>query len=73
MKTIDLHGVKHKDVEKVVSEAVCDNEVPLRIITGNSTVMKNLVIKTLKHFDLTAVNSIGNSGILLVYETRRNK
>ena len=70
MKTIDLHGIKHKDVERVVSDAVCDNEVPLRIITGNSALMKNLVIETLKYFNLTANETIGNSGILVVYKLR---
>ena len=71
MKTIDLHGIKHKDVEKVVIEAVCGNEVPLRIITGNSKRMKKLVSEALEYFDLKTREEIGNSGCLIVEKRKR--
>ena len=34
-KTLDLHGVKHVDVERLVENFVLLNEPPLTIITGN--------------------------------------
>ena len=35
-KTLDLHGVKHEDVDRLVENFVLLNEVPMKIITGNS-------------------------------------
>jgi len=47
---LDLHGVKHVDVEITVENFVLDKIPPIRIVTGNSQPMKNLVMKTLdKH------------------------
>lgn len=47
---LDLHGVKHADVEQMVEDYVLLNETPLRIITGNSQPMKDIVRKVLlKH------------------------
>ncbi|MDA0986427.1 MAG: hypothetical protein O3A55_02300 [Bacteroidetes bacterium] len=50
MKTLDLHGVKHEDVEKLVENFIFLNENPLKIITGSSNKMKKLVYQILnKH------------------------
>ena len=47
---LDLHGVKHEDVERLVENFVLLNEPPLTIITGNSDKMSNIVLSTLnKH------------------------
>jgi|TARA_Y100000034_G_scaffold70465_1_gene85032 hypothetical protein len=43
MKKLDLHGVKHEDVDRVVENFVLMNEPPLEIITGNSDKMPTLV------------------------------
>ena len=40
---IDLHGVKHKDVERKVHDAICQMDLPFIVITGHSTHMRNLV------------------------------
>ena len=49
-KQLDLHGVRHQDVERLVENFVLLNELPLRIITGNSTKMLSLVSEVLnKH------------------------
>lgn len=45
---LDLHGVKHADVEVTVEDFVLLRKPPIRIITGNSKTMQNLVKKTLK-------------------------
>lgn len=45
IKPLDLHGVKHADVHKIVEDYVLENQTgcPLKIITGNSDKMKDLV------------------------------
>ena len=35
-KTLDLHGVKHEDVDRLVENFVLLNSPPMKIITGNS-------------------------------------
>ena len=46
-KTLDLHGVRHADVERLVENFVLLNEPPLTIITGNSQRMQEIVINKL--------------------------
>ena len=46
-KQLDLHGVRHQDVERLVENFVLLNELPLRIITGNSPKMLSLVSEVL--------------------------
>ena len=36
MKTLDLHGVRHEDVERLLENFILLNEPPLKVITGNS-------------------------------------
>ena len=47
---LDLHGVTYAEVQELVEDYVFDNQsyLPLQIITGNSTGMKNRVTKCLK-------------------------
>ena len=40
---LDLHGVRHHDVERLVENFVLLNEPPLEIICGNSDRMMNIV------------------------------
>ena len=47
MKTLDLHGVKHEDVDRIVENFVLLNTPPLTIICGNSDRMIRLVKDTL--------------------------
>ena len=46
---LDLHGVKHEDVDSVVENFVlCNQEdMPLKIIYGNSESMRRLVVDCL--------------------------
>ena len=46
-KQLDLHGVRHQDVKRLVENFVLLNEPPLRVITGNSFKMTNLVSEVL--------------------------
>ena len=50
MKTLDLHGVKHEDVDRIVENFVLLNTPPVTIICGNSNTMVQLVLDVLnKH------------------------
>ena len=51
---IDLHGVKHKDVEDEILDFIYQNQdkLPLIIICGNSNKMIQIVSITLKKVDI---------------------
>lgn len=69
METLDLHGVKHEDVETQVVDFAYKNEAPFRIITGNSSRMKVLVRQVLTRFKLeTYEESDYNQGALIVVD-----
>ena len=49
-KRLDLHGVKHEDVDRIVENFVLLNSPPIRINTGNSEKMMELTLNVLnKH------------------------
>ena len=52
MKELDLHKVRHSEVDRLVENFVLLNEPPMRIITGNSDRMRELVEKTLNKLDI---------------------
>ena len=39
-KVLDLHGVRHGDVERLLENFILLNEPPLKVITGNSDHMR---------------------------------
>ena len=43
IKQLDLHGIIHEEVDRLVENFVLLNETPMRIITGNSHKMRDLV------------------------------
>ena len=49
MKTLDLHGLYHHEVEDVVEDFVIKNykSLPLSIIVGNSSIMRDLTEEVL--------------------------
>ena len=49
---LDLHGIRHSDVERLVENFVLLNKPPLTIITGNSQRMTEIVINTLVTHDI---------------------
>jgi len=65
---IDLHGVKHEDVTRKVDmfvwECMQNNISQGTIITGNSTVMKEIVTKCLKEHGLSPHTFYTNGGKL---------
>ena len=51
-KELNLHGVKHEDVDRVVENFVLLNNPPLNIITGNSQKMSEMVREVLVRHNL---------------------
>ena len=43
MKVLDLHKVRHEEVERLLENFILLNEPPLKVITGNSAYMQNAV------------------------------
>ena len=41
MKTLDLHGVRHEEVKRLLENFILLNEPPLKVITGNSNYMQS--------------------------------
>lgn len=69
MKTLDLHGTKHYEVDRLVENFVLMNDLPVRIITGNSIAMKTLVDSVLIAHDLVGeFENYYNLGALVIKE-----
>jgi len=51
VKTLDLHGKRHHEVDRLVENFILLNKLPLTIITGNSDFMKARVMNKCKQFD----------------------
>ena len=47
IKQLDLHGIRHEEVDRLVENFVLLNTPPMRIITGNSHKMRDLVTNVL--------------------------
>ncbi|TXG80789.1 MAG: hypothetical protein E6R13_07475 [Spirochaetes bacterium] len=66
---IDLHGVKHEDVVRRVDifiwECMQNNVNQGSIITGNSTVMKEIVTKCLREHGLNPHGFFNNGGKII--------
>lgn len=54
MKTLDLHGIRHSRVDRLVENFVLLNNEPIRIITGNSLAMRTIVDEVLHRHGLHA-------------------
>tara|TARA_R110000824_G_scaffold185699_2_gene366692 strand:- start:778 stop:978 length:201 start_codon:yes stop_codon:yes gene_type:complete len=63
-KTLDLHGVKHADVDRLVENFILLNEPPLTVIMGNSHRMQEIVIHSLLNHNTNFVR--WGSGVLKV-------
>tara|TARA_Y100001968_G_C19384298_1_gene731988 strand:- start:614 stop:862 length:249 start_codon:yes stop_codon:yes gene_type:complete len=49
IQELDLHGIRHGEVKLLVEDFVLKNQycLPIKIITGNSDIMKRIVISVL--------------------------
>ena len=70
MKTLDLHGVKHADVPRLVDQFIWEQmnkkSREVEIITGVSQTMKDVVIKNLKDYEFNYSEAWNNPGKLIV-------
>ena len=69
--TLDLHGVRHRDVSRKVDEFLgdtIDSRYPeLYIVTGISVDMQDIVIETLKDYNLDyEIGDIINPGYIKI-------
>jgi len=70
VKVVDLHGVRHKDVYGLLEKPCIEDDIPFLVITGKSQTMKNIVTQIVSTFGLHAKEKLGNSGRLIVCESR---
>lgn len=68
-RTLDLHGIRHHDVDRVVENFIFMNQdlVPLKIICGNSQRMIDLVFAVIKKHNLADVVT-NQYGIIDIYK-----
>ncbi len=67
-RTLDLHGLKHSDVDRIVENHVFLTEYPHDIITGNSAEMHQIVKAVLdRHNFKYQVGDINNNGYIRVF------
>lgn len=70
MRTLDLHGVKHADVGRLMDQFIWEQmnkkSKEIEIITGISQAMKDVVIKNLKDYEFTYNEAWNNPGKLIV-------
>ena len=51
MNKLDLHGVRHEDVDRLVENFVLLDKPPMKIITGNSQKMMEITLDVLNRHD----------------------
>jgi len=68
VKTLDLHGLRHWEAEEVCHIFVNENwGNEMRIITGNSAYMKNIVCEVLIFYKLNfTLDNLYNMGYIIV-------
>ena len=70
MDELDLHGVKHHQVDRLVENFIFLKNLPARIITGNSPVMQQLTKDVLERNNFSyEVDNDWNLGAIIVKET----
>ena len=52
MNKLDLHRIRHSEVDRLVENFVLLNDTPIRIITGNSDRMIELVVSVLDRHNI---------------------
>ena len=72
MKELDLHELSHEEVWDVVENFVLINseELPLKIITGYSDRMKEIVIGVLDSYNYMYETPVHDGGEIVVLEDR---
>jgi len=70
MKTLDLHGIKHDEVAKLVDQFIWENmkskSQEVEIITGISDQMKMIVSETINDYQFSIEEEYNNPGKLII-------
>ena len=71
METLDLHGVRHHQVDEVVRSFLNFIDLPCQIITGNSQQMKEIVKNVVYQYEWFCYEKDSyNYGTLVITEKR---
>lgn len=70
---LDLHGVKHHDVDRLVENFILLHTTPSYIITGQSDIMRDLVTTVLKRHQYTWEIPGYNTGVIIIGEANEKK
>ena len=70
MKTIDLHGIKHREVSDIMTRCCNEYDTPFIVITGKSSQMKRIVSAIAESLGFQARDSINNPGRLVIDDHR---
>ena len=69
MKTLDLHGIRHEGVVQQIHSFVYNNELPVRIVTGKSEIMRKIVVDTISILGYHShYERLVNEGSLIITE-----
>ena len=69
MQTLDLHGIRHEGVVQQIHSFVFNNELPVRVITGKSEIMRKIVLDTVALLGYHAhYERLINEGSLIITE-----
>mgnify|MGYP003112851705 FL=1 len=70
MKTLDLHGERHDEgLVQQIHSFVYNNELPVRVITGKSEMMRKIVVDTVSQLGYyTHCERLINEGCLIITE-----
>ena len=67
MKKLDLHGIRHDDVDRLVENFIFKEDFPHQIITGHSTKMNSIVVNVLeRHSFIWGYTILGDYGSVTV-------
>ena len=70
MQSIDLHGVRHREVSSIMTRCCSEFDIPFIVITGDSPQMKRIVSAVAQSFGLKVRDTINNPGRVVVDESR---
>ena len=73
MFTLDLHGKRHEDVDRITENFILLSEVPAKIITGNSNKMKEIVTEVIERHGFDWKYDTPNYGCLIVIESTKQQ
>ena len=72
MVEIDLHGLKHSEVEDTLESMLISyynlGSLPIRVITGNSLLMRKIVVKAVENLKFKESSINTHNGSIIVVE-----